>query len=101
MMDADLGKIIGLIMENPTLLQEIKRLAQSEEDIADAPPAIEAAAAPEENRIEPSTAQKSRNGNEKRRELLRALSPYISEPRRKAVETFMTIADILELMRAK
>ena len=46
----------------------------------------------------PQMPPKSRS---KRSELLDALKPYISNERKKAIESFVTIAEILEVMRAK
>ena len=101
MNEGDLGKIINLIMENPTLIEEIKALASNggggtvkENDANTTPEGLDK---PEIQEMSP----KPRVSAAKRRELLNALSPYISESRQKAIESFMTIADILELMRGK
>ena len=101
MSDTDLSKIVGLIMENPKLIEEIKNLSSkassddSTQQIEEAPPKesakaeIDAPAAPVENaaRI-------------KRRELLSALKPYVSEGRGKAIDSVMSIVDILDMMRS-
>lgn len=109
MSDIELGSVISLIMENPELIAEIKRLAETKssdvENRASAPqeavpikaseptlPTVNKVRVPEE---------KSPKDRGKRSELLHALSPYISESRQKALETFMTIADILDMMREK
>ncbi len=102
MNEGELGRIISLIMENPTLLDEIKRLAMVDngekikegEEVGKEDEPMPTSAPITENK--PPRVIKSR-----RRELLSALSPYISENRRRAIESFMTIADILELMRGK
>ena len=102
MSDTDLSRIIGLIMENPKLIEEIKNLASkdkseeeaaiSEENQAIAEEAIQAS-------IEPSFAPSESLSRKKRRELLCALKPYVSEGRSKAIDSMMSIADILDMMR--
>lgn len=107
----DLGAVINLIMENPELLAKIKGLVDENESKGATEPqepvaAPEKEAPPEVKEDTPvgSTAEVTRRVGRmtgKRSELLHALSPYISEGRQKALESFMTIADILELMREK
>lgn len=102
MNEGELGRIINLIMENPTLLSEIKRLASDNkaEEVA-GESEISEPNAEVELPVEKEANSPPRVNNLKRRELLSALSPYISESRRKAIESFITIADILDLMRGK
>ncbi len=108
----DLGSVINLIMENPELLAQIKGLVDENEkkNITTPPEPVETASdelPPEVNTEEvptsnaPGTTKGIRRMSGRRSELLHALSPYISEGRQKALESFMTIADILELMREK
>ena len=112
MAGVDLNSVINLIMQNPELLASIKKLAEeSEEEVSVTPEKIEEKHAPEMptpekeiQRVEAQISQpttRSKHTKGKRSELLHALSPYISEGRQKALESFMTIADILELMREK
>ena len=97
MAEVDISKVINVIMENPKLLDEIKSLAASEG-------AVEPAAA---DNTEPSevhtayTTEPTPQKRSKRTELLDALKPYISDERKKAIESFITIAEILEVMRGK
>lgn len=102
MNEGELGRIINLIMENPTLLGEIKKLAMDNKTEEGTPLAVtpeeEVVAIESNNEVEITPP---RTSNTKRRELISALAPYISENRRKAIESFMTIADILDLMRGK
>ncbi|MBO5945840.1 MAG: hypothetical protein J6Q69_04465 [Clostridia bacterium] len=100
-MNQDIGSIISLIMERPELVAEIKALAESgrsaepDEDTKVTPEVVAAPQRSEEAVAAPIQRTKSRS------ELVRALSPFISKERQKAIETFLTIADILETMRAK
>ena len=108
MSDIELGSVISLIMENPDLVAEIKRLAEkrSSESKDEPVASVEKNDAEEikvteeiKGRVEPPPRRGDIKG--KRSELLHALAPYISEGRQKALETFMTIADILDMMREK
>lgn len=94
MAEVDISKVINVIMENPKLLDEIKSLAASEGVVE-----------PKADNTEPSevhtayTAEPTPQKRSKRTELLDALKPYISDERKKAIESFITIAEILEVMR--
>lgn len=97
MAEADLSRIVNLIMENPSLVEEIKGLAekentaiQSSESVAEA----ESAEMPTYKASEADTPRRAR-----RTELLKALKPYISSERGKAIETMIGIADMLDMMR--
>ena len=102
----DLSKVISLIMENPRLIEEISGLVKkSEEEPESTEPkkgedtvsekANEAYALPTP---QPPQAHGARQN---RRELMSALKPYVSESRRRALDSFMSIADILEMMRSR
>jgi len=104
----DIGRVVSLIMENPELLEQIKALAEK-----DAKEPVENAALPTpsesedgkssavNNVAQPTSISVEAKRPVRRTELLEALKPYISDERKKAIESFITIADILELMRAK
>ncbi len=96
MAEADLSKIVSLIMENPKLIEEIKSLA--EEKTASEPAAAETAAEPakEPEAVETFAPQKIR-----RRDLLCALKPYVSEERSRAIDSMLSISDILDMMKAR
>lgn len=92
MADTDISKVVSLIMENPKLIEEIKGLV--DKGGTDAPEAEPVA-------IAPTPAESEARPRRHRQELLEALKPYISDERRKAVESFVTIAEILDMMREK
>ena len=92
MAEADLSRLVSLILENPTLLSEIKSLASSEKDER-----TERTEAPEPT--EPVTAVEVEKPKLKRSELLKALKPYISAERGRAIETMIGISDALEMIR--
>lgn len=115
----DLSRIVNLILSNPKLIEEISQLAKNEH--ADAPsentvsdgdvsgsgreestaevsmPPAESAAAPIAESVTASAAAKLHR--ETRSHLLSALKPYLSENRRKAVDSMLQIADLLDVFK--
>lgn len=103
----DLSKVIGLIMENPALIEQISNLAkhktgddnQTEQAVAVAEEApIEKES--EEPKAEPTYAPIINQRNN-RAQLLGALKPYVSKERAKAIDSMISIADILDMMKAR
>ena len=96
----DLSKIVGLIMENPELIEEIANLAKKSEDeealAKNSDLAVERTEKPEK---EASGAP--RDAKERRARLLCALKPYVSEGRAKAIDSMITISEMLEVMKAR
>ena len=93
----DISKIIGVIMENPDIVKRISELAS-----ATVKP-TEAEVAPTETvssvYTEPTLAPDG--AASKRKQLLGALRPYMSEGRLKAMDSMMAIADVLDMMKAR
>lgn len=95
MPEADLGKIVGMIMENPELIESIRKMGEN----ADTKP-------PDKNETEelPTVAQApkiSRPEPSKRSELLRALSGFLSPERQRALESMISVASVLDTMKSK
>ena len=104
MAENDLSKIVGLIMENPQLMEEIRNITEAHNEASESEkPKIEAESVTTEpkkaNVPERATYEPKRDS--KRTELLRALKPYLSEERGQAIESMLTIADILSVMRER
>ena len=100
----ELSKVINLILENPRLIEEISRLGQTKED---EPPVEEKSQVQKsesnvkiEKEVEQVSAEIS-HGRKRRSELLGALKPFLSNERAKAIDSMITIADILEVMKAR
>ena len=88
----DLTKIVGLIMEHPEIVGQISALLSPEG-------ASEAAKDTAEVNATPTvTAPKSERKSDRAR-LLGAMKPYLSESRARAVDTMITVAEILESMK--
>lgn len=100
MADTDISKVISLIMENPKLIEEIKGLVDKD-SATQSEPEREVIEAPAKADTEPTVSSYKAQPKRRRQELLSALKPYISEERKKAVESFVTIAEILDMMREK
>ena len=97
MAEADLSKIVNLIMENPSLVEEIRSLAKGEGEQRSESEAEEAV--PTEATEPPTYRSEQRDARTRRATLLSALKPYISPERGKAIETMIGIADALDMMK--
>ena len=98
----DLSSIVNLIMQNPTLIEQISSLAKSKSeseesvDVSDAK--TEPAAVQDELVAEASSAPLMRSH---RHELLSAMKPYLSENRRAAIDSMASILDVIDVMVRK
>ena len=100
MAEADLSKIVSLIMENPKIIEEINGLTRATEEAEEAS-GVESESTPPEINTVTDTYTKESPGRARRRDLFLALKPYVSEGRSRAIESMMSIADILDMMRTK
>jgi hypothetical protein len=94
----DLGKIVSLIMENPDLISRIQELAKGEDTKATPPPAKEVIETTAPIEIS-STA--TIDSKEKRNRLLGAMKPYLSSDRAKAIDSVMSVVEILDMMKPR
>lgn len=105
MAEQDLSRIVSLIMENPDLIAQIKSLGESNTEAKEVTShATDTRSAPEEKTEKASIGiEKGNDGIEKkrRRELLCALKPYVSEKRSHAIDSMISIADILDMMKSR
>jgi len=107
MAEADLTKIINIIMENPKLVSEIRDMVTKSESETDS---NEVNADKETKTVEdtlPSSSPVTRettyreSRSSRRNDLLRAMRPYVSEERGEAIESMITIMDILFAIKEK
>lgn len=105
MAENDLGKIVNLIMQNPELIEQIKKLGEKGENTADVSTEDSIGNDGDVTDIKeelPASAKIDKpSERSRRRELLCALKPYVSEERSRAIDSMMSIADILDVMRSK
>ena len=98
----DLSKIVSLIMENPKLIEEISSLAKSGEPKA--PKSNEQI--PEEigtaqSALVSSASIVAERDPSSRTKLLGALKPYVSSERASAIDSMLSIAEVLDMMKAR
>ena len=107
MAEADLSKVISVIMENPTLIEEIRKTltkAEINEEKGDTVPPVSEKAAENESVADSeitSRAAYGQKGKSKRNDLLRAMRPYLSPERGRAIESMISVADILFALKEK
>ena len=89
----DLSKIVGLIMEHPEIVGQISSLLSGGEEAASVP-VIESKAPDQRINTEIKSGKKS-----DRARLLGAMKPYLSESRARAVDTMITVTEILDNMK--
>ena len=102
----DLSKIVQLIMENPQLIEAISGLAAGEKTKSE-----EAVVEPNEKsspepEVKPSAVttlseNSSASAKARRAQLLGALKPYVSDERAKAIDSMMSIADIVDMIKTR
>lgn len=97
MAEADLSKIINLIMENPALIEQIKSMVGSAENTEQKSSESDI----QSEKISTPTAENTYQvaQSSRRNDLLRAIRPYLSEGRGKAIESMITIADIISVTK--
>ena len=95
----DLSKIIGVIMENPDIIKRISELAGMNEKPQESI-ALKEAEQMKEPSVEP-TVSTAASSSSKRKQLLGALKPYMSDGRSRAMDSMMAIAEILDMMKAR
>ena len=103
----DLSKIIGLIMENPDLIARIQGLANGEattsneaKETAVSNGAVDETSVTIEEKSAPANADYY-GPRERRSKLLYAMKPYLSTERAKAIDSMLSVAEILDMMRSK
>lgn len=92
----DLSKIIGVIMENPDIIEKISRLAQSS-PATDEKPHSDVTPPGEPTSVTASVPERSK----RRAQLLTAIKPYVKSSRADAIDSVIAIADIIDMMRRK
>jgi hypothetical protein len=104
----DISRIVSLIMENPELIEKIRSLkaqnenqeneetkeASSAPSLGDDTDGVSEAVFASHEKVHSKPRSKNR-----RTELLCALKPYVSDGRSKAIDSIISIAEILEVVR--
>lgn len=99
----DLGKIVSLIMENPDLISKIQGLAKADaqetEDKAIEGASTDAVAKKDSEDAEQVFAVSEEK--KRRTKLLHAMKPYLSSERAKAIDSMISMAEILDMMKQR
>ena len=112
MAEPDLSKIVSLIMENPSIIEEIRALTKGGENKTpseaeqtqtekDEYVPIEEPIEAEETQGAPVLQNEENDRRIKRRELLMALKPYISRERSQVIDTMLSVLEIVDLMKTR
>lgn len=96
----DLSRIVSLIMQNPQLISEISNLAKSDVKPTEESPAPSDAESSTSVSAS-AVAEEREDRRNARSQLLCALKPYVSKERAGAIDSMISIAEILEVMRAR
>jgi len=98
----DVSKVISVLMENPALIAEISSLVKKEEQSESVESTqVVAESKPEISEVSLPASAPTSSIRSNRTQLLGALKPYWSESRAKAIDSMMTIADIIDMMKAR
>ncbi len=98
----DLSRIVNMILENPTLVEEISKMARSEmQGEPEGETAAAAASAQESVSAAADYPPMAGSRAEKRGMLISALKPYLSESRAKAIDSMVSVAQMLEIMKPR
>lgn len=108
----DISKIVGLIMENPDIIEKIRALAsggsQNTEDGGDEGSAEvvntdtdsdTVTTVKTEDKSTQTTAKINTGTPHRRHDLLCALKPYVSKKRASAIDTALGIMDVLSIIK--
>lgn len=101
----DLGKVVSLIMENPALIEQISALAKQSPTQTE-PKAEVSTEKPTEQvayqeEIPKATYTEAQGIKSTRSQLLGALKPYLSKERARAIDSMISIVDILDMMKGR
>lgn len=102
----DISKIIGIIMENPDIIARIRSLADESESKSvptDAEPQVKEECKKQSYSgfTRESASVTNAEANRRRRELLTALKPYVKCERAKAIDTMLTVIDVIGVMKER
>ncbi len=101
----DLSKVVELIMQNPAIISEIQGLLKND---SESPPSLpqkaedEAPMPKSESAATPVSAGAAEiSAKARRAQLLSAMKPYVSSERAKAIDSMISISEILEVMKVR
>jgi hypothetical protein len=100
----DLSRLVQTIMENPELVESITKLMANDEKPSEQTPTEAEVKLPEPTVQKPPEAPamaEPQGKRERRTRLLSALKPYMSGERAKAIDSMLSIVDVLDIMKTR
>ena len=101
----DIARVVSLIMENPRLIEEISSMVNKSEgeesESVDTLKVSEKTGTSENEASASAKEEKSAPSRQNRSELLLALKPYVSKQRAQAIDSMITIVNILDTMKGR
>lgn len=97
--NVDISKVINIIMENPALIEQISSLVKQDEVQNEEAQPVSSSEKKEEVARPVSYTPPSDKANRTR--LLGALKPYLSSERAKAIDSMISIAEVLDMMKTR
>ena len=104
MAETSLSKIVGLIMENPDLVERIREIAEQSGEPTEEK-SEETDASPSENEprdekiISHAYEESPKKHTSRRADLIRAVKPYLRPERQRAIETVLTVFELIDATR--
>ena len=93
----DISTVVNMILENPELVAKISAMAKGEQSTQETEPKDEAST----SASAPPSPDLLNEKRIHRAKLASAMKPYLSKERAQAIDTMMSIADILEMTRGR
>ena len=97
----DLSKIVNLIMENPSLIAEISALAKKNDESLQQTVSVTEKEEKEDTASVSASTLPTVTRSEKRQRLLSAMKPYLKDERSRAIDSMLSIVEILDMIRSK
>ena len=105
--NGDISKMMGLIMENPEIIEKIKSLMKEKQsDETDGQTQKSESIKPKEEPVSATSERtddtyKKQSSKKRRNELLSALKPYVSSERSRAIDTMLSVIEVIDIMKEK
>ena len=97
----ELSKIVNLIMENPSLIAEISALAKKNDESLQQTVSVTEKEEKEDTASVSASTLPTVTRSEKRQRLLSAMKPYLKDERSHAIDSMLSIVEILDMIRSK
>ena len=102
----DVSRLVSLIMENPALIEQISALAKQDGKDSEQKSPVTAEPSPvptpkKDDSAAVSSTKYTSSNTVSRTQLLTALKPYISKERADAIDSMISIGEIIDMMKSR